>query len=121
MATRAYSTHAPLLRRSDAAPFLLGQGLGRQLGPVTQAIRAVRAPEPRSAADLAIQAIRAGLAAHFAVTDRRRVRDLRRALADRIEADIALLDALGGDTDLEDSHDRGQENEHGTDDPEAWV
>ncbi|GEP01896.1 hypothetical protein GCM10007887_25230 [Methylobacterium haplocladii] len=34
-----------------------------------------------------------------------RVRVLRRSIADRIEADIALLDALAGDADLEDGAD----------------
>jgi len=43
-------------------------------GPVTAAIRAMRADEP--------------------ATDYARIRELRRAIADRIEADIALLDAL---------------------------
>ena len=37
--------------------------------------------------------------------DRQRVSELRRRIADRIEADLPLLDALDGDTDLEDSHD----------------
>ena len=32
---------------------------------------------------------------------RARLADLRRSIADRIEADIALLDALDGDPDLE--------------------
>ena len=43
-------------------------------GPVSAAIRAMRADEP--------------------ATDYARIRELRRAIADRIEADIALLDAL---------------------------
>lgn len=43
-------------------------------GPVSAAIRAMRADEP--------------------TTDYARIRELRRAIADRIEADIALLDAL---------------------------
>jgi len=50
-------------------------------GPVTAAIRAMRADEP--------------------ATDYARIRELRRAIADRIEADIALLDALDGDADIE--------------------
>lgn len=41
-------------------------------------------------------AIRAAAAAHAVAVD-----ELRRALADRIEADLALLDALDGDPDLE--------------------
>lgn len=43
-------------------------------GPVSATIRAMRADEP--------------------ATDYARIRELRRAIADRIEADIALLDAL---------------------------
>lgn len=50
-------------------------------GPVSAAIRAMRADEP--------------------ATDYSRIRELRRAISERIEADIALLDALAGDTDLE--------------------
>lgn len=54
-------------------------------GPVSAAIRAMRADEP--------------------ATDYTRLLTLRRAIEDRIEADIALLDALDGDTDFEDSAD----------------
>jgi hypothetical protein len=79
----------PLLPQSRSPQALLGQGLGRALGPVTIAITAMRSADP----DL----------------DRQHLRDLRRRIADRIEADIALLDALDGDTDLE------AENEHGGD------
>lgn len=50
-------------------------------GPVSAAIRAMRVDEP--------------------ATDYARIRELRRAIADRIEADIALLDALDGDLDAE--------------------
>ncbi|EHP93449.1 hypothetical protein [Methylorubrum extorquens] len=52
-------------------------------GPVSAAIRAMRADEP--------------------ATDWTRLQALRRAIADRIEADLALLDALDGDADLEPS------------------
>ncbi|WP_238232740.1 hypothetical protein [Methylobacterium thuringiense] len=47
-----------------------------------------------------------------------RIRILRRSIADRIEADIALLDALAGDPDLEDGWDDedGHDSEGGTDD-----
>ncbi|MBY0300047.1 MAG: hypothetical protein K2X71_29090 [Methylobacterium sp.] len=38
-------------------------------------------------------------------SERAALRALRKAIADRIEADIALLDALDGDPDLEDGHD----------------
>ena len=74
-------------------------------GPVTDAIRTMRAADP--AFDLNPDLIA-----------------LRRALADRIEADIAALDMLGGDPDLEPSladwtvgsnDDREEENEHGGD------
>jgi hypothetical protein len=58
-------------------------------GPVSAAIRAMRADEP--------------------ATDYARIRELRRAIADRIEADIALLDALTPDADFE--RDAGDEPE----------
>lgn len=77
-----------------------------QVGPVTRALRACRPVDP---ADQAIADIQIGLASFFADADRQRVRELRRRIADRIEADLALLDALDGDTDLE------AENEHGGD------
>ncbi|WP_419828943.1 hypothetical protein [Methylobacterium sp.] len=73
-----------------------------QVGPVTRALRACR---PINPADLAIADIQIGLASFFADADRQRVRELRRRIADRIEADLALLDALAGDADLEDGHD----------------
>lgn len=38
---------------------------------------------------------------HAAACDRQRLRDLRRVIADRITADLALLDALEGDADFE--------------------
>ncbi|MGU3543670.1 hypothetical protein [Methylobacterium sp. A52T] len=82
MATHVHSTRTPLLRPSDRPQPLLGLGLGRQSGPVTIAIAAMRAADP----DL----------------ERQRLCDLRRRIADRIEADLALLDALDGDADLED-------------------
>lgn len=82
MATHAHSTRTPLLRPSGSLQPLLGSPPGRQSGPVTIAIAAMRAADP----DL----------------DRQRLHDLRRRIADRIEADLALLDALDGDADLED-------------------
>ncbi|MCJ2056600.1 hypothetical protein MKL09_08535 [Methylobacterium sp. J-048] len=69
-----------------------------QVGPVTQALRACRPVDP---ADLAIADIQIGLASFFADADRQRVRELRRRIADRIEADLDLLDALDGDADRE--------------------
>jgi hypothetical protein len=62
----------------------------------------MRAAEPT---DRAIVAIQDGLTAHFGGTDRQRVRELRRRIAGRIEADLALLDALDGDPDFEDCAD----------------
>ncbi|MCJ2023377.1 hypothetical protein [Methylobacterium sp. J-067] len=64
-----------------------------QRGPVTIALAAMQAADP----------------------DRQRIRELRRAIADRIEADIALLDALAGDTDFEFDDELEDENEHGGD------
>lgn len=50
-------------------------------GPVSAAIRAMRADEPAS--------------------DWTRLHALRKAISDRIEADLALLDAIDGDPDYE--------------------
>ena len=83
MATHANSTRMPLLPPADAPPPLLGCGSCRQPGPVTVALAAMHAADP----------------------DRQRILRLRRAIADRIEADIALLDALDGDPDLDAEHD----------------
>ena len=83
MAAHAHSTPTPLLRPADAPPPLLPAGLGRQPGPVTIALAAMRAADP----------------------DHHHVRELRRRIADRIEADIALLDELAGDADFEEGAD----------------
>jgi len=104
MASHAHSTRTHLLPLSRSVPPLLGQGLGRQSGPVTQAIGAMRAAEPLPSADAAIEAIREGPIRYFVDddgADRQRVRELRRRIAGRIEADLALLDALDGDPDIE--------------------
>ena len=106
MATHAHSTRTPLLPQSGNPRPLLGQGLGRQLGPVTRAIRACRETD---VADQAIADIQLGLDSFFADADRQRVRELRRRIADRIEADLALLDALAGDADHEPDLDREPE------------
>ena len=98
MAIHAHSTRTPLLPQSGNPRPLLGQGLGRQLGPVTRAIRACRETD---LADQAITEIQICLDSFFADADRQRVRELRRRIADRIEADLALLDALDGDADRE--------------------
>ncbi|MCJ2133013.1 hypothetical protein MKK69_02835 [Methylobacterium sp. J-026] len=66
----------------------------------------MRAAEPLPPADAAIEAIREGLIRYFVEedgVDRHRVRDLRRRIANRIEADLALLDVLDGDSDAEPS------------------
>lgn len=88
-----------LLPLAGALPPLLPTGSGRQPGPVTDAIRAMRREEPplplEWLADLA-----AGRAA---------LQNLRKRIADRVEHDLAILDALDGDADCED------ENEHGCD------
>ena len=78
----------------------------------------LRSPRPSSGLtpDQALDSLRAGLDYFFAETspaeiaaeraaDRHRVQALRREIADRIEADIAILDALTPDADLEDGHD----------------
>jgi hypothetical protein len=64
-------------------------GLGRQPGPVILAIRAMRTAD--------VNAGKVGIAD----PDRQRVRELRRQITDRIEADIAVLGALDGDPDFE--------------------
>ncbi|WP_342108061.1 hypothetical protein [Methylobacterium sp. SI9] len=66
----------------------------------------MRAAEPLPPADAAIEAIREGLIRYFVEedgADRQRVRELRRRIADRIEADLALLDALDPDPEAEPS------------------
>ncbi|MCJ2070897.1 hypothetical protein MKK75_19235 [Methylobacterium sp. J-030] len=63
MASHAHSTRTPLLRPVQTAPTLLGQGLDRQPGPVTEAIRTMRE------AEAAIAAIEDGLDRHFAAVD----------------------------------------------------
>ena len=78
----------------------------------------LRSPRPSSGLtpDQALDSLRAGLEFFFSGTspaeiaaemaaDRHRVRTLRRAIAARIEADLAILDALTPDVDLEDGHD----------------
>ena len=97
-----------------------------QVGPVTQAIRAMRA-DP---ADQAIAAIQDGLDRHFArpanpVLDPRQFTHGIRALAraeveDLIGGLIDLLDAMDGDSDLEDGHDaEGNTDDNGLGDSDA--
>ncbi|MGY2052244.1 hypothetical protein [Methylobacterium sp. JK268] len=84
-----------------------------QVEPVTGAIRAVRADELAEARD-ALADLRAALAEYFASIGDPIDFDapiptalpiVRKAIADRIEADIALLDLLDGDPDREDGGD----------------
>jgi hypothetical protein len=91
MADHAHSTRTPLLPLADHRLPLLGAGLSRHLGPVTLAIRAARHRANPTSALLAAQ--------HQ--EERRALRELRERIASRIEADLAILDALGGDPDLE--------------------
>lgn len=66
----------------------------------------MRSAEPLPADDAAIETIREGLISYFIEEDgasRQRVHDLRRRIADRIQADIALLDARDVDPDDEPS------------------
>ena len=110
MATHAHSTRTPLLPLSRSPQPLLGQGLGRQSGPVTQAIRAMRAPSCH------LHGVRqlgddhnVGKSDVFRFEDRG-IRALARAeVEDLIGGLIDLLDAMDGDADLE------VENEHGGD------
>ncbi|MFH6785718.1 MULTISPECIES: hypothetical protein [Methylobacterium] len=85
-----------------------------QVGPVTVALRTMRQAEPEAPA---LVALRQGLESYFADAgmpvdlsaqmdvERHRIHELRDAIAGCIEADIALLDALDGDPDLEDGCD----------------
>ena len=103
MATHAHSTRLLLLPQAGAQSALLPRGAGRQPGPVTLALRAMQAADPDQAAHDAIEAIRRGLDRHFSEADRRRLQSIRQRVADRIERDLALLDMLAGDVDLEDA------------------
>ncbi|WP_167858653.1 hypothetical protein [Methylobacterium nonmethylotrophicum] len=74
----------------------------------------MRQAEPEAPA---LVALRQGLEAYFAASGRAvdlsaqmdvelaRVGEIRAAIANRVEADIALLDAIDGDADLEDGGD----------------
>lgn len=75
-------------------------------GPVTRALRAMHAADAEHRAEIE--------------AERARVRALRRAISDRIEADIALLDTLDAITeDLEDGGDDDREfgDDNGIADP----
>ncbi|MCJ2133358.1 hypothetical protein MKK69_04655 [Methylobacterium sp. J-026] len=81
----------------------------KQLGPVTLAIRAMRAAyalgpkAPKRQTGPVTDAIRTMRAAVPDFDANPDLIALRQALANRIEADIAALDALGGDPDFEPS------------------
>src|ERR1700712_2955777 len=107
MASHAHSTRTPLLPLSGSPQPILGLGLGRQPGPVTDIdnLSDAQVSVAKRQAGPVTQAIRAMRTAdvnagnlHSADPDRQRIRELRRRIANRIEADIALLDALDGDT-----------------------
>lgn len=88
MASHAHSTRTSLLRQTTGSAGLLPAGspsvrIVAAGGPITRALAVMATADP----DLA------------------RIRNLRRSIAMRIEADIALLDALAGDTDLEENGD----------------
>ena len=87
-------------------------------GPVTRAIRTMRAAEPVLEPEHpALAALRQGVEDYFAdagmmvdldaqmCVELARVREIREAIANRIEADLALLDAIDGCPDLEDGAD----------------
>ncbi len=81
-----------------------------QIGPVTAAVRMMRKAER---IDDAVQAL-AALRQHDPEIDSiPALCALRSALADRIGADIALLDALDGDPNLEDGHDAEDTDDNG--------
>ena len=72
MASHAYTTTSLLRPASSDRWGLLPAGSERRPGPVTIALKAMHAADP----------------------DRQRLTELRQAIADRIEADAALLDRL---------------------------
>lgn len=91
----------------------------KQVGPVTRAIRAMRRdvtkPVNVGPVTAAIAAMRAADPAFDLNED---LRALRVALADRIEADLAVLDALDGDPDTEDCDPAGGDINDEPHDPE---
>lgn len=87
-------------------------------GPVTRAIRTMRAAEPVLEPEHpALAALRQGLEDYFAdagmlvdldaqmCVELHRIREIRESIANRIEADLAILDAIDGNPDLEDGAD----------------
>ncbi|GJD47173.1 hypothetical protein AFCDBAGC_5059 [Methylobacterium cerastii] len=105
MAKHAHSTRTPLLPQAGTPSALLRFRAGKQRGPVTLALRAMRKADPDQAAHDAIEAIQQGLDRFFSDADHQRLKALRQRIANRIEFDLALLDALDGDADREDGAD----------------
>ena len=103
MATHAHSTRTSVAPQAGTHMALIPRRPGRQPGPVTLALRAMQAADPDQAAHDAIESIRRGLDRHFSEADRRRLQSVRQRVADRIERDLALLDMLAGDVELEDA------------------
>ena len=85
MANHAHNTRTPLLPVADDRLLLLGSGLGRQPGPVTVAIRAVRR-RANPASDV--------LAAQHR-EERRALNALRGRIAAQFAFDAALLERAG--------------------------
>ncbi|MCJ2114483.1 hypothetical protein MKK64_25280 [Methylobacterium sp. E-025] len=81
----------------------------------------MRTANPDQAAHDAIKAIRRGLDRHFFEADHRRLKTLRRSVADRIEADLALLDMLTGDANLEDDDREHDPAEDGLADADGFL
>lgn len=91
-----------------------GRSPSTQVGPVTAALRTMRQAEPEAPA---LAALRQGLESYFADAgmpvdlsaqmdaERHRIHELRGAIANRSDANIALLDAIDRDPDLEDGCD----------------
>jgi len=87
-----------------------------QVGPVTQAIRAMRAAEPVSHSGYAARIAKVG---HASPTSTLGIRTLSRTeVEDLIGGLIDLLDAMDGDTDLEVENERGGDIQDGPHDPE---
>ena len=106
MAIHAHSTRTPLLPQSGNPRPLLGQGFGKQPGPVTQAIRAMRKADP---AERAIADLQDGLDRFFEGPAQftHGIRALTRAeVGTLVEGLIDLLDAYDSDADHEPDVDR---------------
>ncbi len=114
MATRHSTAPARAGERSRSpSPHILPVPPTSQGGPVTRAIRAVRGPSSGLTPKQALDNLRSGLdylfgqepdaldlAAQMDV-ERSRIHELREAIAHRLEAEFAVLDALDGGAGLE--------------------